>query len=221
MMISAMILMETVGFFVVESGQEAHNVVFFRCVFGAVFLALYCYARGFFKNTGLNRKILLLAMLSGVFLVFNWVLLFASFKTASISTSTVIYHTQPFFFLLIGAVVFREAVTIEKMFCVVLAFIGVIFIANIDLASFSMSSSNLRGIIYALSAAMLWAITAIIVKQLKKIKPHLIALIQVFVGIVILFPFLNMGAVADIDQIEWSHLVTLGAVHTCLTYILM
>jgi drug/metabolite transporter (DMT)-like permease len=220
-MIAAMLLMGTVGLFVVESGQSAHNVVFFRCVFGTIFLALYCYARGFFRNTGLTRRILFLATLSGVFLVSNWVLLFASFKTASISTSTVIYHTQPFFFVLIGAAVFRESVSFNKFVWIIFAFVGVVFVADIDPDSFSLSPDHLAGVVYALTAAMLWAIAAMIVKQLKGIKPHLVALIQVFVGIFVLFPFAKIDAVAGATQVQWGYLVILGAVHTCLTYILM
>lgn len=220
-MVAAMIMMGTVGVFVVESGQNAHNVVFFRCLFGTFFLAIYCYFRGFFRNTGLTLNMIMLAVLSGIFLVFNWVLLFASFATTSISASTVIYHTQPFFFVLIGSIVFREAITREKIFWMCLAFFGVVLVSNIDTQSLSMSSAQLRGVIYALGAAMLWAVTAIIVKRMRDIKPHLIALIQVFVGIFVLYPFITIETTADVSSIQWSFLVTLGAVHTCLTYILM
>lgn len=55
-MVAAMLLMGTVGLFVVESGQSAHNVVFFRCVFGTICLGLYCWARGFLRDTGLTRS---------------------------------------------------------------------------------------------------------------------------------------------------------------------
>lgn len=220
-MITAMIMMGTVGVFVVESGQNPYNVVFFRCLFGSAFLALYCYYRGFFRNTGLALKTFLLVALSGVFLVFNWVLLFASFETASISISTTIYHTQPFFFLLIGSIVFRESITLNKILWMCLAFLGVILVSNLKTNTLMLSSDQLIGVLYALVAAMLWAITAIIVKKLKDIKPHLIALIQVVIGIFVLYPFATMEAVADTTQLQWGYLLILGAVHTCLTYILM
>ena len=220
-MIVAMVLMGTVGIFVVESGQNSFNVVFFRCVFGTMFLAAYCYFRGFLKNTGITRNILMLTILSGIFLVFNWVLLFSSFETSSISIATTIYHTQPFFFLIIGSIVFHERITADKILWIMIAFIGVVLVANIDAESLSISSEQLWGVIYALAAAMLWAITAVIVKRLTTIKPHLVALIQVIIGIFVLYPFTTMGEVANVNSIQWGYLIALGGIHTCLTYILM
>jgi drug/metabolite transporter (DMT)-like permease len=220
-MVAAMIMMGTVGIFVVESGQNAYNVVFFRCIFGSLFLALYCYFRGFFKNTGLTRNVSFLVVLSGIFLVFNWVLLFASFETSTISIATTIYHTQPFFFLLIGSIVFKEVITLDKVLWIFLAFAGVILVSDIDAGSLSMSSEQLRGVVYALTAALLWAITAVIVKRVTSIKPHLIALIQVFVGIFALYPFTTLEVIGNTNAMQWGYLVALGGIHTCLTYILM
>ena len=45
-MIAAMALSGTIGYFVVESGQGVWNVVFFRCLFGALSLFAYCSAKG-------------------------------------------------------------------------------------------------------------------------------------------------------------------------------
>ena len=220
-MVAAMVLMGTVGYFVVEAGQDAHDVVFYRCLFGAMFLAGFCWLRGYFRSSGLTRKALIMAGASGVFLVLNWVMLFASFKTASISTATVIYHTQPFFFVLMGAIFLRDSLTLDKAVWILLAFIGVVLVVNVDPADLTLSSDYVFGVVLALSAAVFYAITSIIVKQLKSVRPHVIALVQVGVGAVILFPFANMGAMPDITGLEWSYLLVLGGVHTCLTYILM
>lgn len=220
-MVTAMILMGTVGYFVVEAKQDAYNVVFFRCLFGTIFLSLYCFLAGFFKNTGLTNKKLLLIVLSGIFLVCNWIMLFASFKSASISTSTVIYHAQPFFFVIIGAVLLRESISIDKVGWIILAFIGVTLVANVDLSSFSFSSSYIKGIFLALAASVFWAISAVIVKQLKGVKPDLIALIQLAIGTCILLPFTNMMSMSSATGLQWGYLIILGGVHSCLTYILM
>lgn len=222
-MIAAMIMMGTVGIFVVESGQTAQNVVIFRCAFGAFFLALYCHARGFFKDAKMSLETLALVALSGVFLVSNWMLLFASFSFATISTSTVIYHTQPFFFVLIGAAIFREKISPAKFPLLLTAFVGVALVSLVDPGAMSaISPEQVRGALYALAAAALWAVSAIIVKKIKGVRPHMIALIQVIVGIFVLFPFASPeSAAADATPAQWACLATLGAVHTCLTYILM
>lgn len=217
----AMFLSGTLGFFVVESGQDAFNVVFFRCVFGAAFLFLFCLARGFFKDTGLNRKTLLLAAIGGVAIVANWVLLFSSYSLTSISVATSVYHTQPFFLLLIGAVILRETIPRNKIAWISMAFIGVMLVVDTDLTSLSLSSDYVIGLALALSAAVLYAIATMITKQLKGIRPHLIALIQVSLGIALLLPFAHFTELGSIQGSQWGYLIILGGVHTCLMYILM
>ncbi|MBB5720603.1 drug/metabolite transporter (DMT)-like permease [Loktanella ponticola] len=220
-MAAAMFLSGTLGFFVVESGQGAYNVVFFRCLFGAGFLFAFCLARGFLRNTGLTRMTLLMTLAGGIAIVANWVLLFSSYAMASISASTAVYHTQPFFLLLIGAVILREAIPRNKITWIVVAFVGVMMVVNIDLSSLSFSSDYVAGLGLALSAAVLYAIATMITKQLKGIRPHVIALIQVSLGAVLLLPFANFGALGAIEGVQWGYLVILGGVHTCLMYILL
>lgn len=72
----------------------------------------------------------------------------------------------------------------------------------------------------ALGAAFFWAVAAIVTKKLKGTPPHLIALIQVCVGVVMLAPFANLSQLPA-DAWTWTMLATLGIVHTGLMYILM
>ena len=102
-MTAAMVISGSVGAFVFESGQSATNVVFFRCLFGALALAAYCAVQGLLRPEHLTRRVLLLAAAGGAAIVFNWVLLFASFHHASISIATAVYNTQPFMLLALGA----------------------------------------------------------------------------------------------------------------------
>lgn len=220
-MAAAMFLSGTIGFFVIESGQSAYNVVFFRCLFGAIFLALYCLMRGFFKDTGLSKKTFIMTIIGGISIVFNWVLLFSSYKLASISISTAVYHTQPFFLLLIGAVVLRESISGNKIFWIILAFVGVLLTINLDVSSFSLHSEYVLGLGLALSAAILYAVATMITKQLKGVRPHVIALIQVTIGIGLLFPFANFAILDAVTNQQWGYLLALGGIHTCLMYILM
>ncbi|MBX6963733.1 DMT family transporter [Alcaligenes faecalis] len=217
----AMIMMGTVGLFVIESGQNAYNVVFYRCVLGSIFLLIYCLASKKFSNSNLNARNLILIIASGIFLVFNWALLFESFKVASISTSTTIYHTQPFFFLIIWSVIFKEKTEKSKLFWMLIAFLGVALVANITQTYDSLSFSQLWGTLLALSAAVLWALSAVLVKFLSQISPFIVTLIQLIVGIFVLLPFAELQTINTINTNQWACLVTLGLVHTCLTYVLM
>lgn len=218
-LIGAMTLSGTIGFFVLKSGASPGTVVFFRCVFGAAALAIYCWMRGYFSTSGLTRAKARLAAVGGIFIVFNWLLLFASYGKTSISIATVVYHTQPFLVMILGALVLKEKVTLNKWAWLLLAFVGVVLVSNITLGS-DPGQGYLLGIAYALGAAVLYAVATIIAKRLTGVKPHIIALLQCLVGIPLLAPFAGLQGVGELGG-SWGWLISLGVIHTCVMYILM
>ncbi|WP_406373803.1 DMT family transporter [Streptomyces sp. NBC_00647] len=217
---AAMMLSGTLGVFVVESGASPFNVVFFRVLFGALALGGYALARGYFRGHGFTPRTLGLAVLGGVFIVFNWVLLFQSYENTSISVATVVYHTQPFYVVLLGALLFRERLTAAKVGWIVLAFAGLILVSGVSPADFANGGSYLTGVGQALLAALLYGLSTLVTKRITGVRPHLIALVQVLVGIPLLLPFADFGAMRGTGA-DWGWLVGLGIVHTGLMYVLM
>ncbi len=218
-MSSAMVLSGFIGFLVVESEQPIWNVIFFRCLFGAMGLALYCTWRGFLNPWPLHGKQVVIALLAAVALVFNWVLLFSAFSYASISLSTVVYNTQPFFLLVVGALIFGEKIEIKKLPWFVSAFIGIVLIIDVSFDDLA-GDQQLLGFAMALGAAVLYALNTLLTKRLKGVRPEVIALLNTIVGICILLPMANFS-VLPAHALNWSYLLILGLVHTCLMYILM
>ncbi|WP_371669355.1 DMT family transporter [Streptomyces sp. NBC_00289] len=218
----AMVLSGTLGVFVIESGASPFNVVFFRCVFGAIGLGLYCLVRGFFTEHNFTPKKLGLAALGGVFIVFNWVLLFESYESTSISVATVVYHTQPFYVVLLGVLLFRDKLTTAKFGWLVVAFAGLILTAGVSLSDFRDGghSAYLIGLGQALLAAVFYALATVITKRVTGVRPHLVALVQVVLGIPLLLPFASFGDMNGLGA-DWGWLVGLGLIHTCLMYVLM
>ncbi|MEU0369804.1 DMT family transporter [Streptomyces sp. NPDC006283] len=219
---AAMVLSGTLGIFVVESGASPFNVVFFRCVFGAVALGLYCLVRGLFKNHNLTPKKVGLAALGGVFIVFNWAFLFESYESTSISVATVVYHTQPFYVVLLGALLFRDKLTRTKFAWLGVAFVGLILVAGVSVSDFQGGGDKtyLTGLGFALLAALFYALSTVITKRVTGVKPHLVALIQVVLGIPLLLPFATFADMSGLGA-DWGWLVGLGLIHTCLMYVLM
>lgn len=99
-MVAAMLISGTIGWFVLVSGLPVLDVVFWRCVFGAVTLLAICAAFGLLRPGVISRTAFLLAIASGVAIVGNWLLLFASYSRASIAIGTAVYNVQPF--MLVG-----------------------------------------------------------------------------------------------------------------------
>jgi drug/metabolite transporter (DMT)-like permease len=217
-MTAAMMISGTIGWFVLISGQPVLSVVFWRCTFGALTLMAICAGLGLFRGQ-LNRRVIAIAALGGAAIVINWLLLFASYSRASISIATAVYNTQPFMLVAMGVVVFREKLTANKLVWLALAFGGMLLIVQSSHAD-SVGSNYFAGIAMALGAAFFYALAAIAAKKLTGTPPHLIALIQVCVGVLMLAPFASFTALPHSLQ-SWSILVTLGAIHTGLMYILL
>ncbi|MER8396616.1 DMT family transporter [Mesorhizobium sp. M1348] len=218
-MTAAMAILGTIGWFVVLSGQPIMDVVFWRCAFGAVTLLVICTALGLLRGR-LSLRIVAIAALGGAAIVINWLLLFSAFSRASISIATAVYNTQPFMLVGFGALFFSERLTMTKLTWLGIAFAGMLLIVQAAPDAGDHGTDYFTGIAMALAAAFFWAVAAIVTKKLKGTPPHLIALIQVCIGVVMLAPFANLTHL-PVDARSWVMLATLGIVHTGLMYILM
>lgn len=219
-MTAAMLISGTIGWFVLMSGQPVLNVVFWRCVFGAATLFVVCAAMGLLRRDMLTARILGIAAIGGMAIVINWLLLFASYSRASISIATAVYNTQPFMLIGLGALFFGERLTATKLAWLAIAFAGMLLIVQAKTGAGHAGTDYLAGIALALGAAFFYAIAAIAAKKLKGVPPHLIALIQVCVGILMLAFFADFARRPDSAE-AWSMLVTVGVVHTGFMYILL
>lgn len=219
-MMIAMLLSGTIGVFVVESGQSAFNVVFFRCLFGALSLAAFCWYKGLLRLSYFRRDTVLLALAGGICLVFNWVFLFKSYSLTSITVGTVVYHVQPFFVLLMGAVLFRAPIGLNKLCWVVIAFFGLTLITGVYSTSLNWEPSYWLGVGCSLLAAFLYAVATIVAKRIKDFPPHLTALVQTSFGVLLLYPFASLDLV-PLHGEHWYFLISLGVIHTCVLYIFL
>ncbi len=213
----AMALSGTIGVFVIESEASPLTVAFARCAVGAVALGLWCAARGYLTRPHLTRASLLLIVVAGLCLVTNWALLFASYQHTSIGVATVTYHVQPFLLVLLAPLVLREALAVRQLTWVALGFTGLVLIAQPW--SEPLTGGYGRGMLEAVGAATLYALATLLVKKVRGVRPHVIALVQLSVGAVLLLPFARVDELTSVQGIPW--LVTLGIVHTAVMYVLV
>ncbi len=218
-MVAAMLISGTIGWFVLVSGVSVIEVVFWRCVIGGLTLLLVCALLGYLRRDLLSWAKVGLAMLSGVAIVGNWLLLFESYSHASIAISTAVYNVQPFMLVILAAVFLGEKITVQKLTWLSVAFLGMLAIVTAH-GDQNRGGDYLAGIALALGAAFLYAIAALIIKRLKEVPPHLMALIQVATGAVLLAPLVPWNSLPAAPN-AWAALVTLGVVHTGLMYVLL
>ncbi|MBU9360197.1 DMT family transporter [Burkholderia multivorans] len=219
-MVVAMVMSGSIGWLVMSSQQPLANVVFFRCVFGAATLAIACAALGLLRRALFSPRMLILTALGSIAIVANWLLLFAAYSRASISMATAVYNTQPFMLVALGAIVFRERITASTLVWLALAFVGLVCVVRVEPAVLAVPGEYLEGVTLALGAAFLYAVSSIITKHLKGTPPHLLALLQVALGIVLLAPFAHFDT-PPATPAQWADLVVLGIVNTGVMYVLL
>lgn len=198
-MILAMTISGTVGWPVLVLGQPPATVVFWRCAFGALAMLATCAALGQLKSGAINRRQLSFAILGGIALVLNWTLLFAAYAHASIAVATVTYHVQPFMLVALGALLFGEKLTANRLGWLLLAFAGMVLI--VTGRQNGGGDDYLLGVALALGAALMYAIAAAIVKQLAALPPQLIVLIQLTVGALVMAPFAGLATPPAADRL--------------------
>ncbi len=215
-MTAAMAIAGSIGVFAVESGQPPFTVVFYRCLFGALALGIYCSSRGLFQQADWRVRNLVFICLGGAFLVYNWVLMFEALGLTSISIVTIVYHVNPFIILLMGAVFFAERIDRHKLSWTAFAFAGLLGVIGLPEA---MQGDYIRGIVFTLLATTLYSFTIVFSKWVKGVPPAIIAFIQVSVGVFLVLPFVDF-AQSPLGR-DWFFLISLGVLHTGVEYVLL
>lgn len=215
-MVVAMGLSGTIGLFVLMSGQSALTVVFFRCLIGGAALLAWLFWQGAWQR--LNTRAVVWLLVGAIALIVNWLCLFSAYPVSGIAIATVVYHVQPFFLILLAALLQREAIDMRKLPWMGLAFVGVAMSAGISFESGG--DKMLLGVLLALVAAFLYAVATLATRKLSGVPPAQIAGLQLLLGVVVLAPMADFSTL-NLQWKTWSSLLILGLVHTGLMYNLM
>ncbi|MBS7540542.1 DMT family transporter [Ancylobacter lacus] len=223
----AMAIAGTVGAFVTEAGLDPVRTVFWRCVFGSLFLGAWSLWRGHLRPERLQRRDLARAVAAGVCTVLTWTAFFAAIRLTSIATATIVYHIQPFFVVLLGWALLRERITAAQLGWMAVAFLGVALASGLagswgrPSAAIGAETSSrwTLGIGVALAGAALYAAGTLLAKGLGRQPAEVTALCQTLTGIVMLAPFADWSL--PIAPAAWPWLVGIGVLHSGVAYVLM
>ncbi|GAA0709251.1 DMT family transporter [Dokdonella soli] len=215
----AEILIGSVGVFAHEGGQDSITTVFFRCVFGSLFLIVWGIARGHFRGLLAERALIKAAIVSGVLLVLNWVALFAGMARSSISVATLVYHFFPFAMLGLAALCFGERTRPADYGWTALAFIGVALSADPFKLVGTADANYLIGVGLTFIAAVLCGASLLLSRRISRDRPFAVVLIQCLTGAAMLAPFARYVPIAHAGP-HWFWLAGLGLIHSGICYVL-
>lgn len=214
----AELLIGSVGVFVHESGQDPVTAVFYRCLFGGLFLLALGLARGYLHGVWQDRALLRGALISGVLLVLNWVALFAGMARSSIGVATLVYHFFPFVMLILAALLQGERTHPADLGWTLLGFLGVACSADPGKLWHNAGTSYLIGIALTLLGAVLCGASLLMSRKVGRERPFALVLIQCWVGVAMLAGFSSPG-VFHVGT-HWMWLAGLGVIHSGIVYVL-
>lgn len=219
MLLGAMGIFGTVGIFKKWIPMSAGSVAFARGVLGVIFLlVIMLVTRQKFDKQAIRRNLLLLC-LSGAAIGINWVLLFASYDHTSVATATVCYYMAPLF-LILASPLLGERLTLKKLLCVAVALVGLIFVSGMMDGGIP-ALSELKGIGFALGAAVLYATVMVLNKRLSPIPAYDKTILQLSAAAVTILPVILLQGGFDISAMDskgWMLLLVVGFVHTGAAY---
>lgn len=219
--IAAQTLLGTLGLCVLESGAAPITVAFYRCLIGGLALAIYCHWRGAFRSLfHAPKRVLCLAVASGLLMAGNWVLFFEGIRQTGIAVATITFHVQPFLVVLLGAVVFRERLQAVTLLWIGLALAGLILASGLTAVNLASDWPYLLGIGATLAAACLYAGVTIIAKGITGLSAPQLATIQFVTGALMLAVAQPQSPLA-LSAGQWGWLSVIGLVHTGGVYVVL
>jgi drug/metabolite transporter (DMT)-like permease len=224
-MAGAGLLLGTVGIFVEEAAQDPATTVWFRCVFGlAALLAWGAANRRLHEITGLRGRELVAVAGAGVLMIGNWALFFAAIPLCSIGVSTVVFHLQPFWLMVMGFFFLRERVTRAQWAAAGVALSGLILASGVmdhHGAWWAESGGYAAGLGLSLAGSVLYAGAALIAKsEAQRVSSFALSTGQCTVGTLALAAWPLVHGLPAWGT-AWGWLAGLGVLHTGLAYVLL
>ena len=221
LIIIAMASFGTLGPFVRNIAVSSGELALYRAVMAAVLLAGYlAMTKQPLKLKQLSRELPLL-LISGMAMGINWILLFEAYKYTTVSVATLSYYFAPVLVTVACPLLFREKMGTKQWICFAMSTLGIALITGIG--DLSGGSNHLKGILFGLGEAVLYATVILLNKFIKGVEGIQRTFLQFLAAIVILIPYVAFSGgvtLQKLDGLGWACLLIVGLFHTGITYCL-
>lgn len=217
MLTLSMVIFGTIAPFVRYTGLPSAEVALYRAVLAALLIGAYFLVTGQRIPFSAIKKQIPLLILSGVAMGFNWILLFEAYKYTTVSVATLSYYFAPVIVTIVCPILFKEKMTVKNWICFFMSTLGLVLITGIG------KVGDIRGIIFGLGAAVLYATVILLNKFIKGVEGIHRTFLQFIAAIAVLLPytaFTDGFNFVHLTLLQWGALLTVGLVHTGITYCL-
>lgn len=221
MLTASMVIFGTLGLFIRNIGLRSGEIALYRAVIASVILGLVLLISKQRISFARIKKSLVLLLLSGCLMGFNWILLFEAYKYTTVSVATLSYYFAPVLVTIACPLLFREKIKPRQWLCFGASTLGLILITGLgDLQS---GSDHLTGIGLGLGAACLYASVILLNKVIKQVEGLHRTFLQFLAATAVLLPYVAFTGSTGLQVLSapgWMSLITVGVIHTGLAYCL-
>lgn len=225
LIISSMLIFGTIGVFRRYIPLSSGMLAFIRGVVGSLFLLVFVKLKGIKLGKDIDRKSLILTVVSGGFIGINWILLFEAFNYTTVATATLCYYMQPTIVIFLSPLVLKEKLGVKKMICAIVSIIGMLFVAGVIDAGQALSITDLKGVFLGLGAAAFYSAVVMMNKMINIENAYMKTIIQLSSAAIILIPYLiatgefsALGSSEDINGLVIAMILIVGIIHTGIAY---
>ncbi len=231
-LVIAMCIWGSLGVFVKNISLESFEIAFLRATIASAFVGgvffinskktLKTIQKEYKDNKANNLKYMLILILSGVLIGFNWVLLFKSYEYTTVSNGTLSYYFAPVIVVFLSPIVLKEKFTLKTGISVICAMFGLYLILNTSSSSLIDTNYNhTKGILMGLSAASLYATVMLLNRYIQVFSDYKRTFIQLISASFVLLPFIIYRDKLVINDMKTLILIiVLGIIHTGVAYLL-
>lgn len=218
--ILSLIIFGTIGIFVKQVSLPSSQIVLYRTVIASIFFILvFLLIQKKVPLSAIKSNFLFLT-LSGIALGINWVFLFEAYAHTSVSIATLLYYFAPTLIIIFSPILFKESYTKIKLLCILFSTLGMILVANIDIANLSAN----MGIIYGLLSAFGYTLILVFNRKLKNMDDAYSTFFQILIAALVMMVYIFVIKKDTLVIPKGDDLIIiliLGVVHTgiaCLLY---
>lgn len=212
----AMVVFGTLAPFVRQIAVSSGELALYRAILGAALIGVYLAATRQSLPKG-NRREVALLLLSGAAMGINWILLFEAYRYTTVSTATLCYYFAPVIVTALSPLLFRERLTRRQVLCFVMATLGLVLITGME------RGGSVKGVLFGLGAAVFYAAVVLLNKYIRGVDGIQRTFFQFLAAIVTLIPYVFFTGGVTLSRLDtpgWLCLLTVGLVHTGITYCL-
>ncbi len=220
-MIASMAIFGTLSPFIRRIPLTSAEVALFRA---AVALGCILAAKGVAKKSlplkSMGRDGVLL-FLSGAAMGFNWIFLFEAYKYTTVSVATLSYYFAPVIVMVACPLLFHERMTKKQLVCSVGSTLGLVLVVNPG--GLSEGGDPLRGVLFGLAAAALYATVILMNKKLTRVSGIDRTALQFGAAAAVLLPYILVTTGFHFERMDapgWLCLLVVCLIHSALAYIL-